>query len=112
MTKKSGVSNGDGKSRNRSDAVREALAQHPKATTKEVIDLLAGKGVKVSSTLVYYVRSKQNQARRRERRDRVDQASRATPAANPVELVARVKALAREVGGIAHLKQLVDLLAE
>jgi hypothetical protein len=31
---------------------------------------------------------------------------------NPVELVLRVKDLAREVGGIKHLKQLVDLLAE
>jgi hypothetical protein len=97
---------------NRSDAVREALAQYPKATTKEVIDLLAGKGMKVSSTLVYYVRSKQNQARRKEKRDRVDQASRDTPAANPVEVVARVKALSREVGGIGRLKQLVDLLAD
>lgn len=31
---------------------------------------------------------------------------------NPVELVLRVKDLAREVGGINQLKQLVDLLAE
>ena len=31
---------------------------------------------------------------------------------NPVELVLRVKELAREVGGIGQLKQLVDLLAE
>ena len=31
---------------------------------------------------------------------------------NPVELVMRVKQLAREVGGIRNLKQLVDLLAD
>jgi len=35
-----------------------------------------------------------------------------TGAANPVELVLRVKDMAREVGGIRNLKQLVDLLAE
>ena len=112
MTKNSDKAGGNGKQANRSDAVRETLAQHPKATTKEVINLLATKGVKVSSTLVYYVRSKQSQARRKEKRDRVDLVSRSTPAANPVELVARVKELAREVGGILRLKQLVDLLAE
>jgi hypothetical protein len=31
---------------------------------------------------------------------------------NPVEVVLKVKALAREIGGIRNLKQLVDALAE
>ena len=38
--------------------------------------------------------------------------SRRTAASNPVELVLRVKDLAREVGGIKNLKLLVDLLAD
>ena len=38
--------------------------------------------------------------------------SRTTTTKNPVELVLRVKDIAREVGGIANLKKLVDLLAE
>ena len=40
------------------------------------------------------------------------ESSRQTAAGNPVEVVLRVKDLAREVGGIQNLKQLVDLLAE
>ena len=101
-----------GKPANRSEAVREALAQNPKAGSKEVITLLAAKGVKVSPTLVYYVRSKQNQSRRRARRAEVAAESRRTATTDPVELVMRVKQLAGEVGGIRNLKLLVDLMAD
>jgi hypothetical protein len=103
---------GSGNHASKSEAIREALAQNPKAGSKEIIGVLAGKGIKVAPTLVYYVRSKQNQAIRREKRARVAAASRKTQTANPVELVLRVKDIAREVGGIDNLKMLVDLLAE
>jgi hypothetical protein len=97
---------------NKSQAVRDVLAGNPKADSKTVIAQLAEKGVKVSPTMVYYVRSKLKQAKRRAKRERVAESSRRTAAANPVELVLRVKDLAREVGGVKNLKQLVDLLAE
>jgi hypothetical protein len=110
MAKKLTSDNGNPVSK--SEAIRETIAQNPKATSREVIALLAGKGVKVAPTLVYYVRSKQKLAKRRQKRERVAAASRKTAAANPVELVLRVKDLAHEVGGITNLKMLVDLLAE
>jgi hypothetical protein len=103
---------GDGHKGNRSQAVREVIAENPQASSKEILALLAKKGLKVSATLVYYVRSKQNQQKRRQKRERVAEASRQTGTSNPVEVVRRVKALARDVGGIRSLKQLVDLLAE
>jgi hypothetical protein len=103
---KSNAPSGNGKSVNKSEAVREALAANPKAGSREIIAKLAEKGVRVAPTLVYYVKSKQNQARRRAKRAKV------AASGNPVELVLRVKDIAREVGGIKHLKQLVDLLAE
>src|SRR5882757_205633 len=97
---------------NKSQAIRDVFAQDPKMESKAVIDALAEGGVKVSPTMVYYVRSKLKQAGRKVRRDRVAASAGVAAAKNPVELVLRVKDLAREVGGIAHLKQLVDLLAE
>jgi hypothetical protein len=97
---------------NKSQAVRDLFAEDPKMDSKTVIDRLAGKGVKVSPTMVYYVRSKMKQAKRKAKRDRVAASPQVASATNPVELVLRVKDLAREVGGIKHLKQLVDLLAE
>ena len=97
---------------NKSEAVRGVLSQTPHATSKEIIAVLAEKGIKVSPTMVYYVRSKQKQATRRAKRERVAESSRLSGAQNPVEIVIRVKNLSREVGGIKYLKQLVDLLAE
>ena len=91
---------------NKSRAIRELFTQDPKMDSKTVIARLAEKGVKVSPTMVYYVRSKMNQAKRKAKQARV------AATTNPVELVLRVKDLARELGGIRHLKQLVDLLAE
>ena len=97
---------------NKSEAIREALAQDPKAGPKEIVTRLAEKGVRVAPTLVYYIKSKSKQAQRKQKRERVAAASAKTAHGNPVEVVLRVKDLAREVGGIRNLKLLVDLLAE
>ncbi len=102
----------DGGKVNKSQIVRDFLTANPAADSQAVITAMAAKGVKVAPTLVYYVRSKMGHARRKEKRERVAASSRQTGASNPVELVIRVKMLAREVGGITKLKQLVDLLAE
>jgi hypothetical protein len=102
----------NGKRVNKSQAIRDLFAVNPKADSKTVIAQLAEKGIKVSPTMVYYVRSKQKLANRKAKRERVAESSRQTGIKNPVELVLRVKDLAREVGGIKSLKQLVDLLAE
>jgi hypothetical protein len=101
-----------GQSVNKSQAIRDVFAENPKAETRVVIARLAEKGVKVSPTMVYYVRSKQRLANRKAKRARVAESSAKTGIPNPVELVLRVKDMAREVGGIRNLKQLVDLLAE
>ena len=100
-----------GKPENRSEAIREALVQNPRASSKEIIAGLAQKGIRVSPTLVYYVKSKLGKARRKAKRERVAAAS-SRSAPNPLELVIRLKDLAREVGGFKNLKQLVDILAE
>lgn len=103
---------GNGPAVNKSQAIRDLFAQSPATDTKTVIARLAEQGVKVSPTMVYYVRSKMGQAKRRAKRERVAESSRQTAAQNPVEVVLQVKDLARSVGGIQNLKMLVDLLAE
>jgi hypothetical protein len=103
---------GNGTPVNKSQAIREFLAENPKADTKSVVAGLAEKGMRVAPTLVYFIKSKQNQARRRVKRDRLAETSRQTAAADPVGVVIRVKDLAREVGGIKNLKRLVDVLAD
>jgi len=96
---------------NKSQAIRDFLAGNPAAGTKEVVAGLAEKGVKVAPTLVYFIKSKAKQAKRRAKRARAEESSRQTTA-DPVTLVRKVRDLGREVGGIQNLKRLVDLLAE
>src|SRR3954452_23617950 len=110
MAKAKQGKNGDGV--NKSEAIREVMAQHPQAQTKEVVALLAEKGLKVQPSLVYLIRSKQLQQQRRQKRERVAATSKGTGSVNPVDLVLKVKGLARDAGGIQHLKRLVDALAE
>lgn len=97
---------------NKSQAIRDFLAGSPKAGTKEIVAALAEKGIKVAPTLVYFIRSKANQAKRRAKRERAMESSRQSVTTDPVALVRKVRDLGREVGGIQNLKKLVDLLAE
>jgi len=110
MARPKGSPNGDGV--NKSAAIREALAANPAAGSKDIVATLAAKGVRVSPTLVYFIKSQANKAKRQKKRAQVAAASEKTAHSNPVEVVLRVKNLAREVGGIRNLKMLVDLLAE
>jgi uroporphyrinogen-III synthase len=112
MAKSKPVESSNGEAVNRSQAIREALTEFPKASSKEIVGKLAERGIRVAPTLVYYVKSKRNQAKRKKRRADAAAMSASTKVKNPVELVLRVKEMAREVGGIKYLKQLVDLLAD
>jgi hypothetical protein len=103
---------GDGKSVNKSAAIREVIAQRPQARSKEIIALLAEKGVKVRPTLVYYIKSKENHHKREEKRKRAAETSKKSGAGSPVELILKVRDLAKQAGGMRYLKQLVDILAE
>ena len=66
----------------------------------------------MAPSLIYFVKSKANQKKRKARRALAEETSRQAGAINPLELIIRVKDLARELGGMKSLKQLVDLLAE
>ena len=96
---------------NRSQAIRDILAVNPKTPSNEIISTLAAKGIKVSHTLIYFVRGHMKNAKRKKMRQRVAQAVPSTNG-NPIELIRRVKGLAADVGGINKLKQLVEMLAE
>src|SRR5271165_7186644 len=102
MSKTNGGKNG--KPVNKSAAIRDMMARHPAAQSKEIVAFLAEQGVKVQPSLVYYIRSKQLHEKRRQRRQRVTEASVKTGTASPVELILKVKGLARDAGGIQNLK--------
>ena len=97
---------------NKSQEIRNALKDNPKAKSSEIVALLAAKGIKIAPSLVYMVKSHMKRKQRRQRRELATSTSKALGIANPVDLILKVKALAGEAGGIRKLKQLVDVMAE
>jgi hypothetical protein len=98
---------------NKSQAIRDELSLNPLAKSKEVVAKLATKGIHVSENLVYLVKAKASQKKRRVKREKAAEISRSLPVpVDPIKLIVSLKELARETGGIRQLKRLVDVLAE
>ena len=102
---------GDG-SLNKSQEVRDALARNPTAKPKEIVAELAASGIKVTTGLVYMIKSVSKKKKRRKKLAAAAAISATTPSVDPVKLILKVRDLAREAGGLRYLKQLVDVLAE
>jgi hypothetical protein len=97
---------------NKSAAIREILARNPHAPTREVVSMLEQRGIRVHPNLVYLIKSKARARRGRQKREKALENSRQMGIANPVELILEVRRLSEKAGGIRHLKELVDVLAE
>ena len=99
---------------NKSQAIREVLEQNPKAKASEVVTLLAKKQIQVKPGLVYMIKGRLAQMKSQKNRKaaRVARAGQKTGSGDPVALIIRVKELARDAGGMEHLKTLVSVLAE
>src|SRR5205807_9036284 len=110
MPRKSGQPSKNGTSK--SGQIREILTGNPNTPSKEIIQTLAQRGVKVQPSLVYMVKSQMKRRKRKLARQRATEAGARAGMAGPVELVVRVKRLAGEAGGLKNLKQLVDVMAE
>jgi len=99
---------------NKSEAIREVLEQTPNATAKEVVETLAKKQIAVKAGLVYMIKGRlaQMQSHTDRKAKRVAHASRKTGSSDPVNLILKVKELARAAGGMHNLQALVTVLAD
>jgi hypothetical protein len=70
------------------------------------------RGIHIHPNLVYLIKSKVKATRRKQKREKVLENSKSLGIANPVELILEVRQVAEKAGGMRHLKQLVDVLAE
>jgi hypothetical protein len=105
---------------NMSEAIRDFLKEHPNATSTEAIDTLAAKGIKVKSSLFYFVKGKLKgkKGRRKKARQMVANVSATMSSNGPmktgdvVATILKVKHLAADVGGLKKLRALVEALGE
>ena len=93
---------------NKSAAIREILIPNPKTPVREIVATLGGKGIKVQPSLVYYIKGRMKQQKRRQIGHQMEEAG----ISNPVDLILKVRQLAGAAGGMTKLKQLVDVLSE
>jgi hypothetical protein len=98
---------------NKSEETRQLLKANPTMPVKEVVSTLAGRGIKVSESQVYFVKGqmKGRRGRRKKARQMVANVA-ATGNTDPVATILKVKKWASEVGGMKKLKALVDALSE
>jgi hypothetical protein len=96
----------------KADAIREILAAAPTTATKDVLAQLSQKGIKVSANHIYLIKSKMKDKKKRQIRANAAAVTERNGTPNPAVAVTKVKLLARELGGLKNLKQLVDVLSE
>jgi hypothetical protein len=99
---------------NKSEETRQLLKANPKMPVKEVVSTLAGRGIKVSESQVYFVKGqmKGRRGRRKKARQMVATVVATTGDGDAVKTILKVKGWASEVGGMKKLKALVDALSE
>jgi hypothetical protein len=93
-------------------AVKELLMGDPKMAVSEIQSTLAERGTPVHANLIYQIRRKMRTEQRRQKRLGAAPAGRNSGTANAATLVRSLKDLAAKAGGMEHLKELVEALAE
>jgi hypothetical protein len=101
---------------NRSEEIRQLLKENPQIGSKEVAAKLAEKGIKVSNGLFYFVKGqiKGRKARKTKAQKTVTRVAEFTHVnrTDAVSTILKVKACAKEVGGMKTLKALVEALSD
>lgn len=98
---------------NKSEEIRQLLKLNPEMPAKEIVSSLAGRGIKVTDHLVYFIKGKLKGRRGRRRKAQKMVASvAATGNIDPVATILKVKRWAAEVGGMKKLRALVEALSE
>lgn len=98
---------------NKSEEIRQLLKANPDMPVKEVVSNLAGRGMKVTDNLVYFIKGQMKGRKgRRKRAQQMVANVVATGNTDPVATILKVKRWASEVGGMKKLKGLVDALSE
>lgn len=96
---------------NKSQAIRDAIGEAPKATAKEIVEALKAKGIETNEGLVYQVKRKMTPTKAKSAKSPAKKS--AAPANGKLgigDAVTEVKALANKVGGLSELQKIVVAL--
>jgi hypothetical protein len=101
---------------NKSQALRDLLAENPHISFQEAISTLAAKGISVKRGLFYFIKARMNPKKRKTKEKVAQERVTATPSSHDVTdalaTIKQVKGLATELGGMNTLKALVEAMSE
>ncbi len=100
----------DSEGPSKADQIRDELKSNPRAKPSAIVKILGERGVKVLANHVYAIKAHMKSKKYKQRRDAAGAAAQEAGLANPVQAVVEVRKLAARLGGMSHLKKLVDLL--
>ena len=98
---------------NKSEEIRQVLRANRKMKAKDVVTVLADKGITVTTNQVYFIKG-ELKGRKKKAQKVVAEVAVATDttSGDAVKTILKVKGWAQEVGGMKKLKALVDALNE
>lgn len=102
---------------NKSEEVRQLVKANPEITAKEATEKLAERGIKISNALFYFTKGKMKGRKARKQSDQKQSVAKVAEATHvskgdALSTILKVKAWAKEVGGMKTLKDLVEALSE
>jgi len=102
---------------NKSEEVRKLLKANPAITAKETVAALAENGIKISNALFYFTKGQMKGRKARKQKDRNTATAKVAEAnlvikGDAVSTILKMKAWAKEVGGMKTLKALVEALSD
>jgi len=100
---------------NKSEAIREAMKNNPKAAPAEIVEILKGKGVEVAVGLVYQVKQQSGKKKKNGKKNRDNQAKGKASSNGKVGFgaaIATVRKAASAVGGIDNLLEIATALKD
>ena len=98
---------------NKSEEIRRVLRANRKIKAKDVVNVLADRGIMVTTNQVYFIKGEMK-GRKKKAQKVVAEVAVATDmmSGDAVKTILKVKGWATEVGGLKKLKALVDALSE
>jgi hypothetical protein len=99
---------------NKSEEIRQLLKANPDMKAKEVVSTLAGKGIKITDALVYFIKGKLHGKKKRKQKAAamVAKVAETTSTPDPLAAILKIKRLASELGGMKKLRALVEALSD
>ena len=95
---------------NKTQAIKDALTQNPKASPKEISAMLSGRGLRISAIYVSNIKTKLRAKKKKQTRKKATQST--TKDQVSISGLVKAKRMADEMGGVEKAKEMLETLTK